>query len=76
MSDASNENRNTPSSTVPSTTPAKSLPIPPAVEPEELLDWDACIEVDPPRPTRRIQVTLRDLGRDKPLPVEDPRNDV
>lgn len=76
MSDTLNENRSVNSPSVPSTTPAKSPQIPPAVEPEELLDWDACIEVDPPRPTRRIRVTLRDLGRDKPLPVEDPRNDV
>ena len=60
----------------PTPTPANSQRVPLDVDPEEILDWDACIEAAPPRPTRRIRVTLRDLGRDKPLPVEAPRNDV
>ncbi len=33
----------------------------------DILDWDACIEVVPVRPTRKIKVRLHDRGRDKPL---------
>ena len=50
--------------------PATATSPPTPSTPDELLDWDACIEVAPPRPTRRIQVRLRDLGRDKPQPIE------
>lgn len=65
MSDELNEGR-----TNPPPPPDTPPPDPMDVDPEEILDWDTCIEVAPPRPTRRIQVTLRDMGRDKPLPVD------
>ncbi len=76
MSDALNENDSATSPSVPSTTPAKSPRVPLENDPEEVLDWEAGIEVAPLRPTRRIKVRLRDLGRDKPLPVDDPRDDL
>ena len=71
MSDTLNEGPSV-SSPSPATTPR----VPVDIIPEEVLDWDACIEAAPPRPTRRIKVRLRDLGRDKPLPVEDPHSDL
>lgn len=76
MSDTLNENCSVTSPSVPSTTPAKSPQVPSDIDPEEVLDWDAGIEVAPLRPTRRIKVRLRDLGRDKPLPIEDPHDDL
>ena len=72
MSGTSNEDRPGPSPAVPSPSPAKSPRAPLDINQEEILDWDAGIEVAPLRPTRRIKVRLRDLGRDKPLPIEDP----
>jgi len=45
----------------------------PADEPEEILDWD--IVIDPPPPPKRsgiIKVRLVYMGRDKPLPIDDP----
>lgn len=76
MSDVLNENHSETSPPVPSTTPARSPQVPLEIVPEEVLDWDAGIEVAPLRPTRRIKVRLRDLGRDKPLPIEDPHDDL
>lgn len=59
------------------TTPAsddpitRQAPVPsPTPTTEELLDWDAGVENPPQRPRRRIHVQLRDLGRDKPQPIE------
>ena len=65
------------------TTPVKDepitqpVPIPsPAPTTKELLDWEAGVEVPPHRPQRRIYVQLRDLGRDKPQPIEFPEGDA
>jgi hypothetical protein len=75
MSGKSNEDRPAPPAAVPTPGSATSAQIPVDLVPEEVLDWDAGIETAPPRPTRRIKVRLRDLGRDKPLPIEDPYDD-
>ena len=72
MFGTSDENRPAPTPAVPSPSPAKLPQIPVDIDPDDVLDWDAGIEVAPLRPTRRIKVRLRDLGRDKPLPIEDP----
>lgn len=76
MSGTSDENRPAPSPAGPPPSPAKLPQIPVDIDPDEVLDWDAGIEVAPLRPTRRIKVRLRDLGRDKPLPIEDPHDDL
>jgi hypothetical protein len=39
---------------------------------DELLDWDAAIEVAPTRPSGTLTVTLQYAGRGKPTPIEDP----
>ncbi len=46
--------------------------LPAAFYPEELLDWDASIEVAPKRPSGTLKVTLQYAGRGTPTPVEDP----
>lgn len=37
-----------------------------------ILDWDACLETPPPRPSGSIKVRPRFLGRAKPIPLADP----
>ena len=39
---------------------------------DQVLNWDFTIEPEPSRPERTIQVTLQFVGRDKPLPEENP----
>jgi hypothetical protein len=50
----------------------KKSPEPLPVDLEERLDWDAYIPSPPPKRSGKIRVTLRYLGRGKPLPVRDP----
>jgi hypothetical protein len=38
----------------------------------EILDWDACIETAPPRPSGKVKVRLHFRGRGKPIPMEMP----
>ena len=42
------------------------------VEEVDALNWDDLIPIAPPRPSRRIRVRLKKVGRDRPLPAEDP----
>jgi hypothetical protein len=39
---------------------------------EEVLDWDLCLPISPPRPGGTIQVQLITAGRSRPAPVADP----
>lgn len=41
-------------------------------EEDDVLDWDNLIPVAPVRPSGRIKVRLKNLGRDRPQPAEDP----
>ncbi len=41
-------------------------------EEEDVLDWDNLIPVAPVRPSGRIKVRLKNLGRDRPQPAEGP----
>ena len=38
---------------------------------DELLDWDTGVEAAPARPSRKLSVTLRYVGRSVPRPLED-----
>ncbi|NQU23329.1 MAG: hypothetical protein HQ567_18775 [Candidatus Nealsonbacteria bacterium] len=38
----------------------------------DVLDWDACLDDPPSRPSGTIKVHLRPCGRDKPIPVDTP----
>ncbi len=49
--------------------PAEAAPLP------EILNWDACIETPPPRPSGTVKVRLHFRGRDKPIPMEEPQSD-
>jgi hypothetical protein len=51
----------------------RSLPSPASTE--DLLDWDVAIQTAPPRPSRRMSVTLRYRGRSIPSPVADPSDE-
>ena len=53
----------------PITRQAPPEPSPPPTT-DELLDWEAGVENPSQRPVRRIYVQVRDLGRDKPQPIE------
>jgi hypothetical protein len=46
--------------------------LPSTVDQDEVLNWDATIEVPPNRPSGTITVTLKYAGRATPTPVEDP----
>lgn len=39
---------------------------------ENVLDWDARIEIPPPRRSGTIRVKLEYKGRSKPIPIDDP----
>jgi hypothetical protein len=41
-------------------------------EENDVLDWDNLIPVAPARPNGRIKVRIKNLGRDRPQPAEDP----
>jgi len=42
-------------------------------EKENLLDWDAYIEMPPPpRQSSTVKVRFKYIGRSKPIPIEDP----
>ena len=42
-------------------------------EKENLLDWDAYIEMPPPpRQSSTVKVSFKYIGRSKPIPIEDP----
>jgi len=42
-------------------------------EKENLLDWDAYIEIPPsPRKSSTVKVRFKYIGRSKPIPIEDP----
>ncbi len=41
----------------------------------EVLDWDACLEAPPARPSGTIKVRLHFRGRDEPIPVDEPEDD-
>jgi hypothetical protein len=41
----------------------------------DILDWDACIETPPPRPSGTIKVRLHFRGRDEPIPIDGPWED-
>ena len=36
----------------------------------DVLDWDACIETPPSRPSGKVKVRLRFRGRGKPIPLD------
>jgi len=38
---------------------------------DQLLDWEASIELPPARPKGTVQVQLQYAGRSRPLPVPD-----
>lgn len=42
----------------------------PAID-DDLLDWDARIEIPPERPSSTIRVKLEYRGRSRPIPVDD-----
>jgi hypothetical protein len=42
------------------------------IQEEEILDWEAAMLSDPPRPSGTLQVTLSYEGRSKPIPEENP----
>ena len=44
----------------------------PDIEEDDVLNWDNLIPVAPARPSGRIKVRLKNLGRDRPQPAEDP----
>ena len=44
----------------------------PAYDEEDILNWDAAILTQPPRPSGTMRVKLIYKGRRKPMPVEDP----
>lgn len=44
----------------------------PDVPQDDLLNWDAWIEVAPKRPSRKLRVHIRNIGRGRPMPIEDP----
>lgn len=44
----------------------------PAYSEEDILNWEAIIEVPPPRPSGTIRVKLKYKGRSKPTPIENP----
>ena len=44
----------------------------PGHEEDDVLNWDNLIPVAPPRPSGHIKVRLKNLGRDRPQPAEDP----
>jgi hypothetical protein len=41
----------------------------------DILDWDACIETPPPRPSGKVKVRLNYRGRGKPIPLDPPEDD-
>ncbi|HVP46882.1 MAG TPA: hypothetical protein VMT32_09870 [Bryobacteraceae bacterium] len=51
---------------------AQRWPSPSKFYADELLDWDAAIEVAPMRPSGTLMVTLKYAGRATPSPVMDP----
>ena len=38
----------------------------------DTLNWDDLIPIPPARPSGRVHVRLKMVGRDRPLPAEDP----
>jgi hypothetical protein len=46
--------------------------VPSKFDEDELLDWDAAIEVAPARPSGTLTVTLEYAGRATPSPTRDP----
>jgi Arc/MetJ-type ribon-helix-helix transcriptional regulator len=38
----------------------------------DILNWDDLIPTPPDRPSGRVHVRLKMVGRDRPLPAEDP----
>jgi hypothetical protein len=53
-------------------TPAPVPSGPTPVDEDEILDWDAHVEVPPPRRSGTVRVLLKYAGRGRPLPVDDP----
>lgn len=51
---------------------AQGWPTPSKFYEDELLDWDAAIEVAPMRPSGTLTVTLEYAGRGTPSPTTDP----
>ena len=54
--------------------PADSEPRQDTARPPDILDWEACLDSPPPRPSGTIKVHLRYRGRDKPIPVDEPED--
>ena len=50
----------------------KLLKAPTATYEHDVLNWEAAIDVAPPRPSGKISVILRNAGRGGPSPVSDP----
>lgn len=44
----------------------------PLLDENETLDWDVALDSIPVRPSNRIEVSLKFVGRSKPIPIEDP----
>ena len=44
----------------------------PDIEEDDVLNWDNLIPVAPVRPSGRVEVRLKNLGRDRPQPAEEP----
>ena len=38
----------------------------------DTLNWDDLIPIPPPRPSGRVHIRVKMVGRDQPLPAEDP----
>jgi hypothetical protein len=55
--------------------PAEITP-PGRVDSEDILDWDIFLKDPPARPHGVVNVRVEFLGRDKPLPVLDPDDEV
>ena len=41
-------------------------------DPQDVLDWERQLPIPPQRHSGFVRVRLVDLGRDKPIPAEDP----
>jgi len=46
-----------------------------AISQAEVLDWDACLETPPTRPSGTVKVRLHFRGRDEPIPVDESEDD-
>jgi hypothetical protein len=50
---------------------ASDPPIAPVVDQSDILDWETNIEAPPPRKSGTIRVTLKSVGRSRPIPIPE-----